>query len=75
MLEVASLLLATISWNVLHPGRTLVGEEKMEGLCGVGEGEYRYTRGVGSHTTASGGDADEDGLGAGIGGRRYVAME
>jgi hypothetical protein len=42
----------------------LVGEERMERLWGV---EFRYTRGVGSDTTASGGD--EDGLGTGIGGK------
>lgn len=38
----------------------------MEGLwVGEGEGEVRYTRGVGASTTARHGDAD--GLGAGIG--------
>ncbi|PQE24692.1 RTA1 domain-containing protein [Rutstroemia sp. NJR-2017a WRK4] len=58
ILEVIPLLLATLSWNVLHPGRILVGEEKMESLWGE---EFRYTRGVGVDTV------EEDGIVIGIG--------
>ncbi|KAM3074819.1 hypothetical protein ACMFMG_008232 [Clarireedia jacksonii] len=53
ILEVIPLLLATISSNVLHPGRIMVGEEEMERLWGGGKEEFRYTRGVASDATAS----------------------
>jgi hypothetical protein len=58
VLEVVPLLLATLSWNVLHPGWILAGEEEMESLW---EKEFKYTRGEGVDMV------EEDGLEARIG--------